>query len=462
MSAAGWLIGCFMMISIPALLYHLYGWAHLTSTAKSTRIGAVVEGSATASAPGKGRPLEALVPKLVNLFRNKVVRSFLLPWLCDTLAFIMVIGSIGYFIRAVIRPEYAETPVDCNAGMPIFGYDSASWRCQNRAVTSLLLTLIMISAVLAGVLWHYLSNVIGTVRAWQMGSLVSALSILTLVFSAKRDQTSKALGLGLLMGIGVGSRFLSEVVVIEVIHYYEFISGYQYQHTFAMLKLQLIKLSVVLMQILPIAVYYEVKFNPNPPMYEKTPLHTGQESSLAQVFAIAIPCVLSAASFLLKMQFRLVDDEQFDLTAEGIRALYHRKEVPAESVPAAPPVTESPGSSRKSKRGESAKVPAPAPAAEASVYGVDPTSGIHYPAAVLNYTELLGAQLFSHFADTQCTIDYHSCAHSQSPYIGTSAVSITSSFSAHWGLCNYRIELPVGCECLYLFTHDIALYRCHW
>jgi hypothetical protein len=248
---------------------------------------------------------------------------------------------------------------------------------------------------------------------------VSALSILALVFSARRNETSKALGLGLLMGIGVGSRFLSEVVVIEVIHYYEFISGYQYQHTFAMLKLQLIKLSVVLMQILPIAVYYEVKFNPNPPMYEKTSFHTGSESSLAQVFAIAIPCVLSAVSFLLKMQFRLVDDEQFDLTAEGIRALYHSKEGSA-TVPAPPAVVESPRSSRRGKRADGSKASVPAPAPEASVYGVDPTSGINYPAAVLSCEELLSAQLFAHFADTQCTIDYHSCARSQSPYIGMS------------------------------------------
>jgi hypothetical protein len=86
-----------------------------------------------------------------------------------------------------------------------------------------------------------------------------------------------------------------------VIHYYEFISGYQYQHTFAMFKAQFLKMAVVLMQLLPVAVFYEVDFDPNPAQYKKAPADVGAESSGAQVITIAIPCVLCVLSFLAKM-----------------------------------------------------------------------------------------------------------------------------------------------------------------
>jgi Na+/melibiose symporter-like transporter len=427
MSGAGWLLGSTLVASVTALVLYTHGWKVLFTR---------VSPSAATASPSATQPLEPIVPKLVNLFRNKVVRSFLAPWLLDSLVYMMVLGTITYYIRAVIKPEYALTPEGCNAATPIFGTTSAMWRCQSTAVTSLLLALIALTALLSTLVWCKFSQLVGVVRAWQVGSLFSALCILALVFSAHHGQTSKAVGLGMLIGVGFGSRFLSELVLIEVIHYYEFISGYQYQHTFAMFKAQFLKMAVVLMQLLPVAVFYEVDFDPNPAQYKKAPADVGAESSGAQVITIAIPCVLCVLSFLAKMQFRLVDDEQFDLTAEGIKLLYQRSgpttgTTGSDMASSAAAGSESPITAKVRKSGRSSKTDkeqaAQAIAEAPTVFATDPTSGIHYPAALLSHDELVTAQLFSHFPDTQDTIDYHSCAQSQSPYIGKAPLLIFRS-----------------------------------
>lgn len=431
-SVAGWLLFSAFLLTTVAVAIYIYGWENIFKAPfSSRRHGVSTEGDVTGDAteaeqPPSARPLEPLVPKLVNLLRNKVVRSFLLPWLLDSIVYMTVLGTMGYYISGVIKPEYAEMPVDCNQAIAIFGHDSDSWRCQNRAITSLLLALIMFSAIVWSFVWYYLGYAVGYVRAWQLGSLVSFLSILALVFSANRNAVSKALGLGLLMGVGIGSRFLTDSIVVDVIHYYEFISGYQYQHLFAMFKILFLKISVLSMHMLPVAVYFDVGFNPAPPQYEKVPLESGQESSLAQFFTIAVPSVLCVTSFVLKMHFRLVDEEQFDLTAEGIRTLYHNE----QHTSASDTGIVTPNTSHSDTGHSAAPKSTPAGAAATSsadaattaevavTAAVDPTSGIMYPAANLTYHESQGALIFSHFADAQCTIDFHSCAHSQSPYIG--------------------------------------------
>lgn len=465
MSGAGWLLGCTLIVTVGLLLVHTHGWQALFQTLQHTPRAVVVEGPIGADAgriASRSRlPNEAIVPKLVRIFRNKVVRSFLIPWLLDSMTYMMVLGTLAYYIRAVIKPEYDVAPVDCNAATPIFGTESALWRCQNRAVTSLLLALIALAAILSAVFWYTFSRLIGIVRAWQVGSLFSALCILTLVFSASHGETTKAIGLGMLMGVGFGSRFLTEVVLIEVIHYYEFISGYQYQHTFAMFKVQFLKMAVIFMQLLPVAIFYEVDFDPNPAMYKKPAVAIHVEKSLAQVVTVAIPCILSVAAFLAKMQFRLVDDDQFDLTAEGIRNVRELTEKAAQAAPTAtqsslagtratvaahsPAILagESPTAAKMRKTVDRPSVkfadqhqPASTAAAGAApgtgagagagaaaakeepVLGIDPTSGIHYPAVLPSAEDVTVAQLFAHFPDTQNTIDYHSCAQSQSPQIG--------------------------------------------
>lgn len=419
-SGAGWLVFTTFLIAALALPVYIYGWESIFKSPRARKRGISTDGNATETAKPSAQPLEPLVPKLINLFRNKVVRSFLLPWLLDSIAYMTVLGTMSYYIRGVIKPEYAELPVDCNQAIAIFGEISDSWRCEHRAVTSLLLALIMFSAVLAAFVWYYLSRVVGSVRAWQLGSLMSFLSILALVFSADRDAVSKALGLGLLIGVGMGSRFLSDCVVVDVIHYYEFISGYQYQHLFAMFKILFLKLSVISMHMLPLAVYFDVDFNPVLPQYQNTPLESGVESSLCQFFTIAVPSVLFVTSFVLKMHFRLVDDEQFDLTAEGIRVLYNKHNANLGSGTATPNASDS---DKGLKAAANSKTAPPsttkAPAEFSVISAIDPTSGIHYPAENLTYKEMQGAMVFAHFLDTQCTIDFHSCAHSQSPYIGT-------------------------------------------
>ena len=432
--AAGWMLCSVLIVLVTTLLYQLHGWQALVFPQKSRRRASSFEGSNTSiTATTSSLPLEPLVPKLVNLLRNKVVRSFLIPYALDSIMFMTVLGTIGYFIRSAIKPENGT---DCNTGTAVLGTDSDKWTCQSPAVASLLLTVICLSSMLFACGWFYLSRVVGTVRAWQVGSLMCLFTILALLFSAQRHDAKTAVGLGMLFGVGAGSLFLSESVVIDVIHYYEFISGYQYQHMFAMFKFLFLKVSILLMHLVPIALFYEVKLNPAPPAYEKTPLDYGPESSLGQVFTIAVPAVLCVASFYFKMHFRLVDKEQLDLTVEGIRTLYgpattvavpaHEKPPVSAPAPAAP-ADSSPATGRR-KRGVSFDAPPPTPEPTAlgtssettgSVSAVDPTSGIMYPADPMTHQDRLAAQLFAHFLDAQCTIDYHACARSQSPQIGT-------------------------------------------
>jgi len=426
--AAGWRRCSVLIFAVLVVMVHLHGWKELVFPAKSRRRTANVEGSNTAVTVATTLPLEPLVPKLVNLLRNKTVRSFLLPWALDTIMFMTVLGTVGYFVRSVIKPEYAE---DCNSAVPVFGTISDLWRCQNRAIASLQLTLISLSSGIFAFGWFYLSRVVGTVRAWQLGSLICMLTILALLFSAQRNDVNKSLGLGLLFGVGVGSQFLSESVVIDVIHYYEFISGRQYQATFAMIKYLFLKLSIVLMHMIPISLFYEAKFDPVPPAYVKTLLDIGPEGSLCQVFTVAIPAILCAASFYFKMHFRLVDKEQFDLTAEGIRTLYHGTPIsspptsskPVTNTPAPTPVSSPiPASSKRSQRGVT---PPPAPVAAAPaepmpvvVSATDPTSGVMYPQDAFSQRERQVGQVFSFFIEPQNTIDYNACVQSRSWAVG--------------------------------------------
>jgi Na+/melibiose symporter-like transporter len=328
MAAAGWLLCAVLLVSVPALLQYLYGWKQLLYPKRVTAAprSSVVDGTAeecdtlTINNPqNRAQPREQIIPMYGNLLRNKVVRSYLVPLFLDSVVYMTLLGTMVYYVRAVIKPEYTLSGPDCNSATPVFGTESLDWRCQSRVVASLLLSLVAISAVLFSVMWYQLSRFVGAVRVWQLGSLMTALTILALVFSAKQGEVKKALGLGLLMGLGMGSRFLADTVAVDVIHYYEFVSGHQYQHVFAMLKFLFLKIAIVTMHLLPIAVFYDVGFNAAPAAYAKVVVDTGGPvRSIGQIFTIAIPATLSIASFLFKMQLRLVEPQQLDLIAEGI------------------------------------------------------------------------------------------------------------------------------------------------
>ena len=466
---AGWLIGCSIILTTLFILLYKYNYKTLFYPMKSTLKPTVLDGNIEKIMIEKikKRPIETLIPKLLNLFRNKVIRSFLIPWFIDILLYLMIITTLYSYIKIIIQPEYSEQSIECNNNINIFTTTSTNWKCSTIAVFSITLTIIFFTTILISYIWYILYIYVGAVRVWQLNSIITLFTIITLIFTYKHNTVTKLIGLSLLLGISFSSKYFTEIIIIDIIYYYEFLTGYQYTYIFAMFKLLFYKISIIFIQILPICILYNIKNNTIYPVYHTPVEYNNNNSIYIILFTIIIPSFLCIISFIMKLSIRIVDKEQFNLIYDGIQLLYNNN------------TTSSSGGSSKENNKNKERMPSPftSPINSPNIVlnrkniakhddttttnnnintitnninhkstiisrkrttsydsitssnkdettvkviqtAIDPTSGLSYPSEGLKYRELEYAQTFAYFPDTQYIIDYHSCAKSQSPQIG--------------------------------------------
>jgi Na+/melibiose symporter-like transporter len=363
---------------------------------------------------------EPFVSRWVSMLKNPVVLSYLIPCALDAAVFVITLGTMFYYVQIVVAPEY-QSSYRCNSGIAVGTYKSNDWRCRSEAVAGVVLSVLMAASLCFVCVWGWVAKHIGSVRAWQLSSIIGCLCSTSFVFSYRETKlhVPAAIGMGVLIGISFSARCLSDCILVDVIHYYEFISGCHYPHMFWMLKTWSAKVAIVLAAIVFLPVLYESGF--------KSPVHfinQGQNrdvKAVSTIFTIAIPALLGLVSFACKLRIRLCEGEQQDMIVRWLEKHRSRgwsslwRSIPRSSaastlkrsfdevVPSGTIGLDSAGS-----LGD-----APQPAA-------DPVSGILYPHSFIGESNVAASRVFDLFFATSNVADYYSCSVAGSSQIGRS------------------------------------------
>lgn len=377
--AIGALFGVLAFLSMGLMLFKVYGMALFKNPF------APVSDEHRHKAHTVHNIHQPFIPTVVNLFNSHLVVPFLRCWFLDTLVYMLVLCTMFFYVTSVIQPEFATEQdadgLDCNNGFPVEGQPSASWKCNSYAVTGLVLSMIVLLSALSSPVWWYLSNVTGKMRTWQVGSFLSILTILVFVFTAKRGSVNNTVALGMLMGVGFGYRFLSDVVLADVVDHDEFMSGQRNDSLLMMWRSFLIKLSAFIAVIFPLAVMIALGYKTN---INTTDSNNRRYWALSQnnavskfciLVIVALPCILSSLSFYYKLKLRLREDRQIDIINHGIKLHAMNRQY------------------------------------------LDAVSGLEYPAAQYSLVDLDKVFLFNHFPSVENAVDFKACVEAGNPSI---------------------------------------------
>ena len=362
---------------------------------------------------------EPFVGRWVSTLKNPVVLSYLIPCALDAAVFVTTLGTMFYYIQIVVAPEYQSGGYQqsCNSGIAVGTYQSNDWRCRSEAVAGVVLSVLMAASLCFVCMWGWVAKHLGSVRAWQLSSIVGCLSSTSFVFSSQETtlRVPAAIGMGVLIGMSFSARCLSDCILVDVIHYFEFISGYHYPHMFWMLKTWTTKIAIVLAAIVYLPVLHEVGF--------ESPVHfINQEQSpdvkaVSTVFTVAIPAILGLVSFVCKLRIRLCEGEQQDMIVRGLER--HRARGWSSLC------TRSTSSASTHKRSFDEVVPAAATGLYSAVSlgdapqpAADPVSGILYPHSFIGECDVAASRVFDYFFATSNVADYYSCSVAGSSQIG--------------------------------------------
>jgi hypothetical protein len=160
---------------------------------------------------------------------NKLLRTFLPIWTLDLLSRLFFVCNVGLFVQNVIKPEFSLVNpgshyIDCNKGVAVPHQPSDSWQCKSSAVTGFALAMLMMVGLLSCPFWFLLSRYAGKHKAWQVGSFTQAFLYLTLGFSIGEGLVSRTIGFCGLIGVGVGSWFLNDSILADIVDYHEFLT----------------------------------------------------------------------------------------------------------------------------------------------------------------------------------------------------------------------------------------------
>jgi hypothetical protein len=178
--------------------------------------------------------------------------------------------------------------------------------------------MMMLAAMLGTPIWAWAAMHFGPIPAWQISSFCTAFSIVLFASSSVRGRLSAAILAAVGIGFTLGSRFLNETVILYVIDYDEFLSGFRNVGLFTMLKSFLLKICYYPACIVPIAIIYSCGLKPNE--YMLTVTQSNYVRQVCFVFTVGVPFVLALISCLMKLKYRLVDPVQFDMMRAGIQA----------------------------------------------------------------------------------------------------------------------------------------------
>jgi Na+/melibiose symporter-like transporter len=148
-----------------------------------------------------------LVASIFNTMRNRAFMSLLPAWACDAVAQAVLSTMMTFFVQYVIAPEYMtkeKNGIDCNNGVPVDGEESDSWKCKSTVVLGAIISLMLVTALLAVPVWLWLCKKFGKRQTWLAWSLSMALAILLFLAVGEGD-VNLAVGLAVIAGPTLGA-----------------------------------------------------------------------------------------------------------------------------------------------------------------------------------------------------------------------------------------------------------------
>jgi len=259
----------------------------------------------------------ALVPSLLNTFRNRPFVLLLPAWICDSIGFAIIASMTAYFVRYVVRPEYqtrAEHGRNCNEGIPI-DEESSSWMCDSSYVLGASVTMLLVCAFLGTPFWLWAARRLGKRSAWLLWSLAMSLTNVLFLAVGKGDVVLCIILAGI-NGLPFGAKFLADAILSDIIDYDEFLTGQRNEATYTMFKSFLPKICAIPAAAVPLAVLESLGHvapvngvvQPQPEII----------SLYCKFVSVIIPTALSVLSLILKARFPLKDKAMVDRIAVGI------------------------------------------------------------------------------------------------------------------------------------------------
>eukprot|EP01038_Epipyxis_sp_PR26KG_P006679 gene6679-9163_t len=321
-------------------------------------------------------PSQPLLSTLFHAFKNKLLMSFIIPHTLDQISYFIIFCMMLFYVRSVVVPEYSTSlsgGIECNQGFPVIGTDSNNILCNSQSLSSLLLMTMIISTILFSPMWWFICSILGRTRTWQLSSLLFSIFLLGFLF-ASQSKISEVISIAFLMGIPIGGRFVIDSILMDVIHYDEFLTGNKNEALFIMFKTFILKLCIIPALLIPTATLYGIGYIP--PIHYINQLQNKQVVSYCRMLIIGIPSLLSLLSFLFKLKFRLIDIIQYEMIIEGIQ---------------------------QHKVGFSA---------------LDPISGKQFRIPKMNDREYIMWGLFNHFPSLDSAVKCHACVSASRPQVG--------------------------------------------
>jgi len=258
---------------------------------------------------GKLPPAWSPFAAMVNALRNVAFRRMLPTFVCDTVSYSIVTGTMLYFVKYIIRPEMQSRAegdsIDCNGGIPTPGTESASWRCNSTNVLGAVLVVMLGSALVTCPLWYYAAVRWGKRNIWLAWSflLIAALLLLLVVGKGEIDLS---LYLSVAPGAIMGAKFVGLSILSDVVEYDEYLTGQRSEASYVMLKSFLPKLFSVPALTFPLVLISSLE------------PYSAEMTRTVYVMIIWVPFLLMLVSVYYKFTMPLRYKKQSELIADGV------------------------------------------------------------------------------------------------------------------------------------------------
>jgi Na+/melibiose symporter-like transporter len=184
------------------------------------------------------------IPSLYRLISNKPFKKLLVPWVIDIMISTIFATMLPFFLNFVINPQ--QYCIDNNI-------DLNNEQCSINIWLGYAISSFFICCIASMFLWHYLVNIFGKKKCWQIYSLMSVLTF-SLFLMCEKGSMATLIFTAVACAIPAGGAYLNEVFVSDVIDYDEFFTGKRNEGLYTVFAAFIPKIVSIFAQSIPLTI----------------------------------------------------------------------------------------------------------------------------------------------------------------------------------------------------------------
>lgn len=184
------------------------------------------------------------LPSLYRLLNNKPFLKLITPWIIDIMISTTFATMLPFFLNFVINPQKHCLKL---------GIDLNNESCSVNVWLGYSISTFFIFSIICMFMWHYLVEIYGKKRCWEMYSLMSVLTF-SLFLMCDEGSMGTLIFASICCAIPAGGAYLNDVFVSDIIEYDEFLAGKRNEGLYTVFAAFIPKIVSIFAQAIPLAI----------------------------------------------------------------------------------------------------------------------------------------------------------------------------------------------------------------